>query len=70
VKYAKYEAPYYAGFSEVQLFLQHAVPDCCNRIDKLFIHSSEGTSAAQQSKKKSAVTAITMVLEFALIPMI
>jgi hypothetical protein len=35
-----------------------------------YVPSSEGTSAAQQSKKKSAVTAITMVLDFAPIPII
>jgi hypothetical protein len=34
------------------------------------IHSSEGTSAALQSKKKSAVTALTMVIDFAPIPII
>jgi hypothetical protein len=34
------------------------------------IHSSEGTSAALQSKKKSAVTALTMVINFAPIPII
>jgi hypothetical protein len=33
-------------------------------------HSSEGTSAALQSKKKSAVTALTMVIDFAPIPII
>jgi hypothetical protein len=32
--------------------------------------SSEGTSTALQSKKKSAVTALTMVIDFALIPII
>jgi hypothetical protein len=34
------------------------------------IHSFEGTSAALQSKKKSAVTALTMVIDFAPIPII
>jgi hypothetical protein len=34
------------------------------------IHSSEGTSAALQLKKKSAVTALTMVIDFAPIPII
>jgi hypothetical protein len=34
------------------------------------IHSSEGTSAALQSKKKFAVTALTMVIDFATIPII
>jgi hypothetical protein len=32
--------------------------------------SSEGTSAALQSKKKSAITALTMVIDFAPIPII
>jgi hypothetical protein len=34
------------------------------------IHSSEGISTALQSKKKSAVTALTMVIDFAPIPII
>jgi Na+/serine symporter len=34
------------------------------------IHSSEGTSVALQSKKKSVVTALTMVIDFAPIPII
>jgi hypothetical protein len=34
------------------------------------IHSSEGTSAALQPKKKSAITALTMVIDFAPIPII
>jgi hypothetical protein len=34
------------------------------------IHSSEGTSAALQSKKNSAVTALTMMIDFAPIPII
>jgi hypothetical protein len=34
------------------------------------IHSSEGTSAALQPKKKSAVIALTMVIDFAPIPII
>jgi hypothetical protein len=37
---------------------------------KSLIHSSEETSAALQSKKKSAVTALIMVIDFAPIPII
>jgi hypothetical protein len=38
--------------------------------DTSLIHSSDGTSAALQSKKKSAASARTMVLDFAPIPII
>jgi hypothetical protein len=38
--------------------------------DTSLIHLSERTSAALQSKKKSAVTALTMVIDFAPIPII
>jgi hypothetical protein len=34
------------------------------------IHSSEGTTAALQSKSKSAVTALTIVIDFTPIPII
>jgi hypothetical protein len=34
------------------------------------LHFSEGTSAALQSKKKFVVTALTMVIDFAPIPII
>jgi hypothetical protein len=38
--------------------------------DTSLIHSSEGTSATLQSKKKSAVTALAMVIDFAPIQII
>jgi hypothetical protein len=60
-----------ASTSNIEILKRFQSKVLCMIVDApWYIHSSERTLAALQSKKKSAVTALTMVIDFTRIPII